>query len=271
MIDLGNRWLSDCNGGGWNLSSNSGNYRINNEGQILVEAGRQDGYTYTGGVLLLTPASNSPPPGDCQAPSPPTITSPQNNTYDTDGSFGVSGSAEAASTVELFEGTTSKGTTKADSSSSGAWSIALSGVSEGAHTYSAKAKDAAGNTSPASDSVTVTVDKTAPTVTGSVTPSNSATGVSRTTTVTASFSEDMDPATLTASSFRLTKQGSTTSITAAVSYDATAKKVTLKPSSTLAASTKYTATVKGGAQGAKDKAGNPLASDKVWTFTTGKK
>jgi hypothetical protein len=81
----------------------------------------------------------------------------------------------------------------------------------------------------------------------------------------------MDPATLTASSFRLTKQGSTTPIKAAVSYNATDKRVTLKPSSPLAASTKYTATVKGGAQGAEDKAGNPLASDKVWTFTTGKK
>jgi Bacterial Ig-like domain len=99
---------------------------------------------------------------DIQAPSPPTITSPQNNTSVSEGPFSVSGSAEAASTVELFEGTTSKGTTKADSSSSGAWSIALSGVSAGAHTYSAKATDAAGNTSSASDSLTVTVDKTAP-------------------------------------------------------------------------------------------------------------
>src|SRR5215204_4175145 len=97
------------------------------------------------------------------APSPPKITSPQNNTYDSDGSFSVSGSAERGSTVELFEGTTSKGTTKADFSS-GAWSIALSGVSEGAHTYTARATDAAGNTSSASNSVTVTVDKTPPKV-----------------------------------------------------------------------------------------------------------
>ena len=34
-------------------------------------------------------------------------------------------------------------------------------------------------------------------------------------------------------------------------------------------STLYTATIKGGAAGAKDLAGNPLAADMVWTFTTG--
>jgi hypothetical protein len=94
------------------------------------------------------------------APSPPKITSPQNNTYDKDGSFSVSGSAERGSTVELFEGTTSKGTTKADSSS-GTWSIALSGVSEGPHTYSAKATNVAG-TSNASSPVSITVDTVKP-------------------------------------------------------------------------------------------------------------
>src|SRR5215207_9932416 len=47
------------------------------------------------------------------APSPPKITSPQNNSYDNDGSVGVSGSAKRGSKVELFEGTASKGTTKA--------------------------------------------------------------------------------------------------------------------------------------------------------------
>jgi probable HAF family extracellular repeat protein len=106
---------------GWTISSATA---INNYGQIAA-----NGYKDGGGqhALLLTPTSDSPPPDDTEAPSPPTFTSPQNNSYDTDGSFSVSGSAEAASTVELFEGTTSKGTTKA--SSSGAWSISLSGIS----------------------------------------------------------------------------------------------------------------------------------------------
>jgi len=143
-------------------------------------------------------------------------------------------------------------------------------LTQGSHTFSVKAIDQASNEDETPPSYTWTVDTSAPTV-GSVTPSNSATGVIRTTTVTASFSEAMNPATLTAITFRLTKQGSTTPIAAAVSYDATTNKVTLKPSSSLAANTKYTATVKGGTSGAKDKAGNPLASNKVWSFTTGKR
>src|SRR5829696_4705368 len=132
---------------------------INNNGQIAA-TGYKDGVGTH--ALLLSPTNGSPPPpGDSQAPSAPTITSPQNNSYDTDGSFSVSGSAEASSSVELFEGTTSsRGITKA--SSSGAWSIALSGVSDGSHTYAARATDAANNTSSASNSVTVKVDSAPP-------------------------------------------------------------------------------------------------------------
>ncbi len=97
---------------------------------------------------------------DTVAPSAPAITNPANNSYDTDGAFTVSGTAEANSTVELFEGAQSKGTTTANGS--GSWSINLSGVSEGDHTYTAKVTDAVGNTSSSSTAVTVKVDTTAP-------------------------------------------------------------------------------------------------------------
>jgi hypothetical protein len=51
--------------------------------------------------------------------------------------------------VKLLEGTTSKGTDAADAS--GQWTIALSGVPEGSHSYTAKATDAAGNASARSE------------------------------------------------------------------------------------------------------------------------
>jgi probable HAF family extracellular repeat protein len=275
MIDLETRLLPDDNGSVWDLFYTSA-YAINNEGQIVTEGSRQDGDFYTQCALLLTPRSDIPPP-DTEAPSPPTITSPQNKSYDTDRSFSVSGSAEAASTVELFEGTASKGTTKADSSS-GAWSIALSGVSEGAHTYSAKATDAAGNTSSASNTVTITVDTTAPKL-DTVSPVNSTTGVLRSTDVEANFSEKVATASINTSTFNLFKCSSTTStncatqvINAPVSLSTDGLRATLNPygiSSTLLASrTKYKAVV---TTGVRDEAGNALNEKKVWYFTTGRK
>jgi hypothetical protein len=204
--------------------------------------------------------------------SAPNITSPQNNTNDTDGSFSVSGTAGAGSTVELFEGFTSKGTTTADSSS-GAWSIDLSGVSDGAHTYTAKAKDAEGNTSPVSNSVTVRVDKTAPKV-SEVYPLSGATEVLRNTDIAARFSEPMDPATFTTSTVTLVKEGTTTPISARVGYYESNGyyKVWLSPPYEqgfyLDANTKYTVKIKGGTNGVKDLVGHALEQDYSWTFTT---
>jgi hypothetical protein len=229
--------------------------------------------------------------------SPPTITSPQNNTYYSDGSFSVSGSAEAGSTVELFEDTTSRefeggvlvhtlsstvesrGTTKADSSS-GAWSIALSGVSEGPHTYFAKATGAGGNTSSASNSVKVSVEKAAPTV-SDVYPADGATRADRQISIGASFSEPMDPATFTTSTVTLVKEGTTTPISARVGYYESNGyyKVWLSPPYEqgfyLDANTKYTVKIKGGTNGVKDLAGHQLSGgnqasgDYWWSFTTG--
>ncbi len=67
----------------------------------------------------------------------------------------------------------------------------------------------------------------------------------------------------------MAKYGSTTPLSATVSYDSASKKVTLKPSSSLAASSWYVVTVKGGASGAKNLEGDPQASNKVWYFSTG--
>ncbi|MDP8952874.1 MAG: S8 family serine peptidase, partial [Actinomycetota bacterium] len=108
-------------------------------------------------------------------------------------------------------------------------------------------------------------DTTAPTVSG-VSPADVATGVEGTANATATFSEDMDPSTLTTSTITVVKDdGTTTPVDAAVTYDAATKKATLDPSAELEAGAKYVATVK---TGVKDKAGNPLAADKTWSFTT---
>ena len=109
-------------------------------------------------------------------------------------------------------------------------------------------------------------DTTAPTVTG-VAPASGATSVSASANATATFSEAMSAASITTTNFELRGPGGTL-VPAAVSYDAASRTATLNPTAALAASTAYTATVKGGATGVKDLAGNALATDRTWTFTT---
>jgi glucose/arabinose dehydrogenase len=109
-------------------------------------------------------------------------------------------------------------------------------------------------------------DTTPPTVSG-VAPADGATGVAPAENAVATFSEDMDASTLSTSTFTLTKQGASTPVAAAVGYDAATDRATLNPSADLETGSTYTATVKGGSGGAKDAAGNALASDKTWSFT----
>ena len=103
-------------------------------------------------------------------------------------------------------------------------------------------------------------DVTPPTV-SSVTPANNATNVAVNTGLTVNFSEAMDPLTITSSTFTV-NQG-TTSVAGTVTYSgATA---TFTPSSALTGSAVYTATI---TTGVKDAAGNALASNYTWSFTT---
>jgi hypothetical protein len=102
---------------------------------------------------------------------------------------------------------------------------------------------------------------TAPTVT-STDPSDTNLGVAINVSPAATFSTAMDPATLTATSFTV-KQGTTT-VPGVVSY--LGSTATFNPTSNLAPGVPFTATV---STGAKDLAGNALAADFVWTFTTG--
>ena len=101
------------------------------------------------------------------------------------------------------------------------------------------------------------------------TPVPGATGVALDVHPTATFSEAMNPATVTTQTLTLVKSATGTPIAAAVSYDAGTLAATLTPSASLEAATSYVVTVKGGSTGAKDLAGNPLAADVSWTFTTG--
>jgi hypothetical protein len=92
-------------------------------------------------------------------------------------------------------------------------------------------------------------------------PSADATEVVLDQKMTATFSEAMKPSTLTVTTFTL-MQGTHAVAGTVTSAETTA---TFAPSSNLAAGTTFTATI---TTGATDAAGNPLAANHAWSFTT---
>jgi len=105
----------------------------------------------------------------------------------------------------------------------------------------------------------------APTVI-SAAPAIGATGTCENTAVISTFSVAMNPATINSTTFTVTAPGTPpVAVAGTVSYDAASAAATFTPTSPLALNTLYTATITTGAQ---DIAGDPLASDYAWTFTT---
>src|SRR5439155_9149676 len=116
---------------------------------------------------------------------------------------------------------------------------------------------------------------TTPPVVATVSPANNATGVNASNNVTATFSEPMDAATINGTTFELRDSiGALAAST--VTYDSATRTATLDPTAVnLSFMTTYTATIRGGtgggegASGVKDVAGNAMAADYTWSFTTG--
>ena len=127
-------------------------------------------------------------------------------------------------------------------------------------------KDLAGNAMAANKvwSFTTVAGSTASIVT---TPANSATGVALTinNNVRATFSAAMDPTTIVGANFTLATTSGAVAVVGAVTYDVPNKTAIFAPATVLAVNTSYTATL---TTGVKDIGGNPLAANKVWTFTT---
>ena len=96
----------------------------------------------------------------------------------------------------------------------------------------------------------------------STNPISEATNIAISSKISAIFSVEMNPATITTSNFSV-MQG-TTAVAGAVAYSGTT--ATFTPSAALLTSTIYTGKI---TTGAKDASGLGLAKDYTWTFTTG--
>lgn len=142
-------------------------------------------------------------------------------------------------------------------------------------------QDLAGNGAAANVSWTftsgTTADVTLPLV-SSTNPANSQTGVAISSTISVVFSEPMDPTTITTAHLLVTGPG-TNPVVGTVSYDSNSNTAIFTrlnhatspveshptPVTDFAPNTTYTVTL---TAGVKDMAGNALADNRVWTFTT---
>jgi hypothetical protein len=92
-------------------------------------------------------------------PGAPGVTAPASGSIDSDGIIAFAGTAVVGTTVRVLEGGVERASTA--TGGTGAWTVTLTGVTDGAHTYTATASDAF-NTSVPTAGITVTVDTVAP-------------------------------------------------------------------------------------------------------------
>lgn len=130
-------------------------------------------------------------------------------------------------------------------------------------------KDLAGNAMASDFTLSWTTgssaDTTAPTVAGTI-HANGATNVPINAALGATFSEAINPLTITNQTFTLKDTNTSALVTGVVSYSGVS--AVFKPLEHLEINRSYTATIKGGSSGVRDVAGNLLVADYVWVWTT---
>jgi hypothetical protein len=188
--ETGSTFECRLDGGAWEPCSSPQAYTGLADGAHAFEVRATD----AAGNVDQTPATHAWTV-DKTPPAPPVIESPAEGSINATGTVTLSGTAEPGALVQVFEGAVSQGTTT--TSSGGAWSWTLTSVADGSHTYTATARDAAGNTSGVSNARVVMVDTTAPNTvltTGPIgaTPSTSATFTFAADDATATFECRLD-------------------------------------------------------------------------------
>jgi hypothetical protein len=221
------------------------------------------------GVLDLNFATYVTPPPDTTAPTTTATLSPEPNEH---------GWNNSATTVSLSAddqgGSGIDKITYSAYSASGAQIIAQTDASsdsaditldqEGTTTLTYFATDKAGNVED-QKTLTVNIDKTAPTV-SSTNPSNNQTGVASTANISMTFTESgsgIDPGFLDFGLMQVKPTGNV-SISGSLFYGESSKTATFVPSNSLAKGL-YRATI---GTGVRDMAGNHLSKNYTWTFAT---
>lgn len=112
-----------------------------------------------------------------------------------------------------------------------------------------------------------TINSAAPTVTA-VSPLANATGAYTGANVIATLDQNVDTSTVNSTTIKLTDHLGA-DIPATITYNDSAKTITIDPTAQLSENATYTASIHGGAGGVTNLDGTALASDYQWAFTTG--
>ena len=232
--------------------------------------GLTNGTTYTFTVTATNANGDGPAssPSNAVTPSAPTVPGAPTGVTATAGNGSATvnwtapsnngGSTITKYTVTPFIGSTAQ-TPVTVTGSPPATSTTVPGLTNGtSYTFTVTATNAVGD-GPASSQSNAVTPNVAPTVT-SVTPSSGATGVSISAAPTATFSQAVVPNTV---SFTL-QDSAGNAVAGAVSFNTGNTVATFTPTSSLASSTTYTATV----SGAQNSSGTPMSGPFSWNFTT---
>ncbi|MFN2555466.1 MAG: Ig-like domain-containing protein [Nitriliruptorales bacterium] len=224
----------------------------------------QDNNAYSNAfVRELATDGTSTPPRDTEAPETTITSGPSKLTRDNAAGFAFTSSEAGSSFMCSLDAGRSGYCTSPHQ---------VGPLVDGSHTFRVWASDAAGNVDQTAAEYAWTIDTTAPTVV-SVSPASGSVGVARSVNVTASLSEPMEPTTITTSTvtiWKIPNTGTPVLVAAAVRCGSPCNFITLDPSSSLARNTSYEVRIKGGTNGVKDLAGNPLTADYVSSFKTAK-
>jgi len=201
-----------------------------------------------------------------------TVTAPADGSYITSGTtYTVTGTADDTSPGSKVGGvdvSPDAGDTWNAATNTGTdfstWEYIWTLPGDGIYTVQPKATDKAGNVETPGAGNSVTIDMTPPTV-SSTDPIDGSVGVANTANIYATFSESMEAGTITTSTLTLHDNTSDTAVVGSVSYDGATKKAIFDPTSDLQTDHNYTAMV---TTGVKDVAGNNMASNYTWDFST---
>jgi hypothetical protein len=141
----------------------------------------------------------------------------------------------------------------------------IPGLPDGTHAFEVRALSTDGRADPTPARREWSIDTKGPAV-QTVSPADGDTAAPADAVVSATFSEDLDPATVTATSFTLADEVTGTPVSAKAVYDPASRTASLTPDQTLLPLTAYQATVTGEVT---DQVGNKMAEAHTWRFTTG--